>query len=71
MGSVNHRWFAGGGTNTTVNALERNPDAGHGDKTADLWLGEHSSGARLNHWEPYYKAIKPTESPMGLRTLET
>jgi acetyl-CoA synthetase len=34
------QWFAGGQTNASYNALDRQIEAGHGDRTALLWEGE-------------------------------
>ncbi len=33
------RWFIGGKTNITYNALDRHIEAGHGDQTAIIWVG--------------------------------
>ncbi len=40
---VNHRWFEGGETNITVNALDRHVEEGKKNKLAYLWLGEDGS----------------------------
>ncbi len=40
---VNHRWFVGGATNITLNALDRHVEEGRGDKIAYIWLGEDGS----------------------------
>ena len=37
---VNHRWFEGGETNITLNALDRHVENGNKNKVALLWLGE-------------------------------
>src|SRR3954468_15279434 len=42
----NAKWFVGGKTNISYNCLDRQIDAGRGDKTAILWEGEPlASGA--------------------------
>ena len=40
---VNHRWFEGGETNITLNALDRHVENGNKNKVALLWLGEDGS----------------------------
>ncbi|MFH1887425.1 MAG: acetate--CoA ligase [Pseudomonadota bacterium] len=40
QGEVFHTWFAGGKTNVCYNCLDRNLEAGLGDKTAFIWQGE-------------------------------
>jgi len=40
---VNHRWFVGGATNITLNALDRHVAGGKKNKLAYLWLGENGS----------------------------
>jgi acetyl-CoA synthetase len=37
---VHHRWFVGGRTNITVNALDRHADSGRRNRAAYVWLGE-------------------------------
>ena len=39
----NHRWFVGGQTNITLNALDRHADGAKRDKLALIWLGEDGS----------------------------
>jgi acetyl-CoA synthetase len=39
----NAKWFVGGKTNLSYNCLDRQIDAGRGDKTAILWEGEPAS----------------------------
>ena len=63
---VNHRWFVGGETNITVNALERNLDAGRADKTAYIWLGEDGSEKRLTYRELYHQVNQVAN---GLKSL--
>ena len=63
---VNHRWFVGGETNITVNALERNLEAGRGDKTAYLWLGEDGSEQQLTYRELYHQVNRVAN---GLKSL--
>ena len=36
----NAKWFVGGKTNVSYNCLDRNVQAGLGDKTAIIWEGE-------------------------------
>ncbi len=42
----NAQWFVGGQTNMAVNCLERNIEAGRGDKVAILWEGEPMSDSQ-------------------------
>ena len=63
---VNHRWFVGGETNITVNALERNLEAGRGDKTAYIWLGEDGSEQHLTYRELYGQVNRVAN---GLKSL--
>jgi acetyl-CoA synthetase len=37
---VHHRWFVGGKTNVTVNALDRHADSERRNRAAYVWLGE-------------------------------
>ena len=48
---VQHRWFVGAKTNLTVNALDRHVEAGKGDKTAYIWLGEDGSEQQVTYKE--------------------
>lgn len=36
----NHRWFVGGQTNITLNALDRHADGPNRTKLAMIWIGE-------------------------------
>ncbi len=63
---VNHRWFVGGETNITINALERNLDTGRADKTAYIWLGEDGSEERLTYQELYHQVNRIAN---GLKSL--
>jgi acetyl-CoA synthetase len=40
---VHHRWFVGGKTNITVNALDRHADSERRNRAAYIWLGEDGS----------------------------
>ena len=62
---VNHRWFVGGETNITVNALERNLGAGRADKVAYVWLGEDGGEKRLTYRELYHQVNRVAN---GLRS---
>src|SRR5262245_17994660 len=37
---VHHRWFVGGKTNITINALDRHAESSHCNRVAYIWLGE-------------------------------
>ncbi len=63
---VHHRWFVGGETNITVNALERNLEANRGDKTAYVWLGEDGSEQRLTYQELYGQVNRIANGLKGL-----
>jgi acetyl-CoA synthetase len=40
---VNHKWFIGGRTNITANALDRHADSERRNRAAFIWLGEDNS----------------------------
>ena len=40
---VHHRWFVGGKTNITVNALDRHANSERRNRAAYIWLGEDGS----------------------------
>lgn len=47
-----HQWFKGGVTNICYNCLDRNVEAGLGDKTAMYWEGnERDVDASLTYFE--------------------
>lgn len=63
---VHHCWFLGGETNITLSALERNLEAGRGEKTAYIWLGEDGSERHLSYAELYAQVSRVAN---GLRDL--
>ena len=40
---IHHKWFIGGRTNITVNALDRHANSGNRNRVAFIWLGEDGS----------------------------
>lgn len=61
-----HRWFVGGRTNITLNALDRHADGAHRNKLALIWIGEDGSERKLTYYE-----LRQTVSRLasGLRSL--
>lgn len=55
---IHHEWFVGAKTNITINALDRHIDAGRGDHTAYVWLGEDGSEQRLTYRELLAKVCR-------------
>lgn len=47
----NHRWFVGGETNITLNALDRHADGPNRTKLAMIWLGEDGSERKVTYYE--------------------
>ncbi|MEZ4616706.1 MAG: acetate--CoA ligase [Caldilineaceae bacterium] len=47
----NHKWFVGGETNITFNALDRHADGVNRDKLALIWIGEDGSERKLTYFE--------------------
>ncbi len=46
-----HRWFVGGKTNITLNALDRHADGPNRTRLALIWLGEDGAERKLTYWE--------------------
>src|SRR5436190_19336129 len=53
---VHHRWFLGGQTNITVNALDRHALSDHCNRVAFIWLGEDGS-ERLVTYAQLYRMV--------------
>ena len=47
----NHRWFVGGQTNITLNALDRHADGPNRTKLALIWIGEDGSERKVTYFE--------------------
>jgi acetyl-CoA synthetase len=47
----NHRWFVGGETNITLNALDRHADGANRTKLALIWIGEDGSERKVTYYE--------------------
>jgi acetyl-CoA synthetase len=60
------RWFVGGKTNVSYNALDRNLAAGLGERTAILWEGEPGDRRRLNYGELHGEVCKFANVLKGL-----
>ena len=47
----NHRWFVGGETNITLNALDRHADGPNRNRLALIWIAEDGSERKLTYFE--------------------
>ncbi len=54
----NAEWFVGGKTNVSFNCLDRNIDAGHGDRIAIIWEGEPGDSRTLTYSELHREVCK-------------
>ncbi|TWU45734.1 Acetyl-coenzyme A ligase [Novipirellula aureliae] len=52
------QWFVGGKTNASYNCLDRNIDAGRGDRTAIIWEGEPGDERTLTYNELRHEVCK-------------
>ncbi len=52
------QWFAGGETNASYNCLDRNIEAGLGDRTALIWEGEPGDSVKLTYAELHKEVCK-------------
>ena len=43
MDGIHHKWFVGGRTNITINALDRHAESPNANRAAFIWLGEDGS----------------------------
>ena len=59
-------WFAGGTTNASYNCLDRNLEAGLGDRTAVLWEGEPDDSRKLTYAELHREVCKFANVLKGL-----
>ena len=50
---VHHKWFTGGKTNITVNALDRHADSDRCNRAAFIWLGEDGSERIVTYGQLY------------------
>jgi len=50
---VHHKWFTGGKTNITVNALDRHADSDRCNRAAFIWLGENGSERIVTYGQLY------------------
>ena len=62
----NAEWFVGGKTNVSYNCLDRNVEAGHGDRKAIIWEGEPGDTRTLTYSELLTEVCKCAE---GLQSL--
>ena len=62
----NVEWFVGGKTNVSYNCLDRNVEAGLGDRTAIIWEGEPGDTRTLTYSELLKEVCKCAE---GLKSL--
>lgn len=46
-----HRWFVGGETNITLNALDRHADGANRNKVALIWIAEDGGERKLTYYE--------------------
>ncbi|MCB9138998.1 MAG: acetate--CoA ligase [Caldilineaceae bacterium] len=47
----NHRWFVGGETNITLNALDRHADGPNRNRLAFIWIAEDGSERKVTYYE--------------------
>ncbi len=47
----NHRWFVGGETNITLNALDRHADGPDRNKLALIWIAEDGAERKVTYYE--------------------
>jgi acetyl-CoA synthetase len=47
----NHRWFVGGETNITLNALDRHADGPNRNRLALIWIAEDGSERKVTYYE--------------------
>lgn len=47
----NHRWFVGGATNITLNALDRHADGPNRNKVAMIWIAEDGGERKVTYYE--------------------
>jgi acetyl-CoA synthetase len=59
-------WFVGGKTNASYNCLDRNIDAGLGDRMAILWEGEPGDSRKLTYSELHQEVCKFANAMKGL-----
>ena len=62
----NAKWFVGGKTNVSYNCLDRNVEAGHGDRKAIIWEGEPGDTRTLTYSQLLTEVCKCAE---GLKSL--
>jgi len=63
---VHHKWFLGGRTNITVNALDRHAHAAHRNRVAYIWLGEDGSERQITYGQLYAQVCRFAN---GLKSL--
>jgi acetyl-CoA synthetase len=63
---VHHRWFAGGQTNITVNALDRHAHSERRNRAAYLWLGEDGSERLITYGQLHRQVCRCAN---GLKAL--
>src|SRR6202046_56149 len=50
---IHHKWFLGGRTNITVNALDRHANSANRNKVAFIWLAEDGSERVVTYGQLY------------------
>ena len=60
------RWFEGGKTNISYNCIDRNIDAGNGDRSAIIWEGEPGDTRTLTYKELHVEVCKFANVLKGL-----
>ena len=58
-----HKWFVGGETNITLNALDRHADGANRNKLAIIWIAEDGSERKLTYYELRQLVANPRAKP--------
>ncbi|HVZ17160.1 MAG TPA: acetate--CoA ligase [Terriglobales bacterium] len=63
---VHHKWFQGGKTNITINALDRHAHSENRNRVAYIWLGEDGTERQITYGQLYAKVCRFAN---GLKSL--
>ncbi len=58
-----HKWFIGGRTNITVNALDRHANSEHRNQVAFIWLGEDGAERIVTYGQLYRHGLPLRQRP--------
>jgi acetyl-CoA synthetase len=67
---VHHKWFTGGKTNITINALDRHADSDHCNRAAFIWLGENGSERIVTYAQLYRLVCRFANGLKSLRVVK-